>query len=128
MSIRVAGGQLRGRILKTVPGMVTRPTTGRVREAIFSILQHDLDGADVLDIFAGSGALAIEALSRGAGSAVLIEKGRQAVSVIKQNLEKCELTARLITTDYQKGLGILLAEKKQFDLIFADPPYELITP
>ncbi|MCP4566326.1 MAG: hypothetical protein GY841_01965, partial [FCB group bacterium] len=63
-----------------------------------------------------------------AASAILIEKGRQAASIIKQNLDKCELTARLITTDYKKGLEILLAEKKQFDLIFADPPYDLITP
>jgi len=128
MSIRVAGGTLRGRILKTVSGQATRPTTGRVREAIFSILQHDIEGADVLDIFAGSAALAIEALSRGAASAILIEKGRQAATVIKDNLAKCELDARLITADYKKSLEILVAEQKQFDLVFADPPYDLISP
>jgi 16S rRNA (guanine(966)-N(2))-methyltransferase RsmD len=128
VSIRVAGGYLGGRILKTVPGRATRPTTGRVREAIFSILQHDLEGAAVLDIFAGSGALAIEAVSRGAESAVLIEKGHKAVGVIRQNLKTCDLDLRIIAADYLKGLEILTAEEKKFDLVFADPPYELIRP
>lgn len=128
MSIRVAGGYLRGRILATVPGHVTRPTTGRVREAIFSILQHDLEGTAVLDIFAGSGALAIEAISRGAASAMLIEKDRKALAVIKKNLAKCELDLRLIGVNYIKGLEILVSEGKTFDLVFADPPYDLIKP
>ena len=91
MSVRVAGGYLKGRILKTVPGQVTRPTTGRVREAIFSILQHDIEGAEILDLFAGSGALSIEAISRGAASAVMIEKYPKAARVIRANLKTCDL-------------------------------------
>jgi 16S rRNA (guanine966-N2)-methyltransferase len=128
MSIRVAGGDLRGHILKTLPGRATRPTTAKVRESIFSILQHDIDGADVLDLFSGSGALAIEAISRGAASAVLIEKNSKAAAVIRQNLKKCNLDLRLIVTDHIKGMEILFEEGARFDLVFADPPYGLITP
>jgi 16S rRNA (guanine966-N2)-methyltransferase len=123
MSIRVTGGYLKGRILKTVPGQHTRPTTGKVREAIFSILQHDLPDADVLDLFAGSGALGIEAISRGAASAVLVENKFQAAAVIRKNLELCGLELRLIMADYKKGANILSSEGQKFDLIFADPPY-----
>lgn len=126
MSIRVAGGYLRGRILKTVPGRVTRPTTGRVREAIFSILQHDIEGTMVLDLFAGSGALAIEALSRGAASAILVEQHPKAVAVIKGNLVSCNLDSRLIAADYRKALAILSGEGRRFHLVFADPPYDFV--
>ena len=128
MSVRIAGGTLRGYELKTLPGTNTRPTTGKVRESIFSILQHDLPGAVVLDIFAGSGALAIEAVSRGAADAVMIEKKAQAAAVIKANLEKCDLKLRLLQVDFKKGLAILKEEGQRFDLIFADPPYGLIDP
>ncbi len=128
MSIRVMGGYLKGYQLKAVPGRETRPTTGRLREAIFSILQHEIPEAEVLDIFAGSGALAIEAVSRGAASAVLIEKKHKAVATIWANLEKCHLDLRVIATGYTKALEILASEKARFDLIFADPPYGLITP
>lgn len=128
MSIRVAGGYLRGRTLKTLSGQATRPTTTRVREAIFSILQHDITDADVLDLFAGSGALAIEAMSRGASSAVLIEKSPKSAEVIRQNLQKCDLDLRLIVADYLKGLEMLSTDRCRFDLVFADPPYGLITP
>lgn len=128
MSIKIAGGYLKGRVLRTLSGKATRPTTGKVREAIFSILQHDLPGADVLDLFAGSGALAIEAISRGADTAVMIEKKHQAAAVIKKNLDVCGLDLRLIVADFKKGLGILSSEGAAFDLIFADPPYGLIDP
>lgn len=128
MSIRVAGGYLRGHVLKTLPGQATRPTTARVRESIFSILQHDIADAQVLDIFAGSGALAIEAMSRGAASAVLIEKNPRAEAVIRQNLEKCGLKLHLIVSDYIKALELLHGEGCRFDLVFADPPYGTITP
>ncbi len=128
MSIKIAGGYLKGRILRTLSGQTTRPTTGKVREAVFSILQHDLPGADVLDLFAGSGALAIEAMSRGANSAVLVEKKHQAASVIKKNLEVCGLKLRVIVADFKKGMAILSSESAVFDLIFADPPYGLVDP
>ncbi len=128
MSIRVAGGIYKGRELKTLPGMDTRPTTGRVREAIFSILQHDIEGARILDIFSGSGALAIEALSRGASSGVLIEKNQKAVGIIKANLKKLDIEARLIVNNYKPALKLLDEEGERFDLIFADPPYKLLGP
>lgn len=128
MSTRVMGGFLKGFPLKTIPGHLTRPTTGRVREAIFSILQHDLDGAEVLDVFAGSGALAIEAISRGAVSAVMIEKNRRAVNVIRDNLKKCNLNSRVLAAGYRTGFEILQGEGLKFDLVFADPPYDLISP
>lgn len=128
MSIRVAGGVLRGRTLKTLTGRETRPTTGRVREAMFSILQHDIEGAAVLDLFSGSGALAIEALSRGAALAVLIEKHAKAAAIIKDNLKQLDLIARLIVADYAAGLRLLADEGQSFDLVFADPPYSLPAP
>lgn len=128
MSIRVAGGYLRGRPLKTLPGTATRPTIGRVREAIFSILQHDLPGSDVLDIFAGSGALAIEAVSRGAASATLIEKNPRAAAIIRDNLRSCDLNLRLIVADFRTVLKTIASEGKTFHIILADPPYGLIEP
>jgi 16S rRNA (guanine(966)-N(2))-methyltransferase RsmD len=128
MSIRVAGGYLKGRILKTLPGRTTRPTPARVRESVFSILQHDIGEAEVLDLFSGSGALAIEAVSRGAASAVLVEKNPRAAAVIRQNLAKCDLDLRLIIAGHTRGLDILSSEKKKFSLVFADPPYGLVTP
>lgn len=128
MSVRVAGGYLKGRILKTVPGQITRPTTGRVREAIFSILQHDIDGAEMLDLFAGSGALSIEAMSRGASSVVMIEKYPKAARIIRENMKTCGLNLRLIIADYLKGMAQLRDESFACDLVLADPPYGLITP
>lgn len=128
MSIRIAGGIYKGRELKTLPGMETRPTTGRVREAIFSILQHDIAEARVLDLFSGSGALAIEALSRGAVSAVLVEKHAKAAGIIRSNLKLLNLSPWLIVEDYKKALKMLADEGITFDLIFADPPYALIGP
>ncbi len=128
MSIKIAGGYLKGRTLRTSSGQTTRPTTGKVREAVFSILQHDLPDADVLDLFAGSGALAIEAISRGASSAVMVEKKFQAASVIEKNLKTCGLDLRLINADFKKGITILSSEGVAFDLIFADPPYGLVDP
>ena len=128
MSTRVTGGYLKGYPIKTVPGTLARPTTGKIREAIFSILQYEIPDAEVLDLFAGSGALAIEAVSRGAAGAVLVEKNRRAVAVIRENLEKCHLDLRIIAAGYVTGLEVLAAEGKKFDLIFADPPYGMISP
>ncbi len=126
--MRITGGRLRGRILHTVPGLTTRPTTDKVRQSIFNVLMHDIDGARVLDIFAGSGALGIDALSRGAVSAVFVEAGGKQVEAIKKNLKSVDLDMPVLAVDYREA-GRLLAEKeKKFDLIFADPPYEEITP
>ncbi len=126
--MRVTGGIYGGRILRAATGMVSRPTTDKVRESIFSILMNDIEGKEVLDIFAGSGALGIEAVSRGAISAILIEKGFQQADAIKANLKSLELTLRLIKSDYKAACRLLQQEEKQFDLIFADPPYEKFSP
>jgi 16S rRNA (guanine966-N2)-methyltransferase len=118
--VRVVAGQYRGRRLKTPPGTDTRPTADRVREALFSIL-GDIDGARVLDLFAGSGALAIEALSRGAESAVLVENDPRAVDAIRANLDAIGAPgARVERTD---ALAWLSRSSGEFDLVFLDPPY-----
>jgi 16S rRNA (guanine966-N2)-methyltransferase len=126
--MRVTGGTSKGRLLKTVPGMLTRPTTDKIRQSIFNILMNDIADAAVLDIFAGSGSLGIEALSRGAASALFIEKGRQQVKVIKGNLAALGLKADVWENDYKTALRNLQANGRKFDLIFADPPYEKISP
>jgi 16S rRNA (guanine966-N2)-methyltransferase len=127
MSIRIIGGFLGGRTLTTLPGRHTRPATERVREAVFSILQHDIEDTRVLDLFAGSGAYAIEAISRGASFAVMIEKDQMAAAIIKQNLHTFNLDLRLIIADWKKGLEILSGEGEKFNLVFSDPPYGTIT-
>ncbi len=123
MSIRIVGGFLKGRIISTLHGRNTRPTINRVREAVFSILQHDIADARVLDMFAGSGAYAIEAVSRGAAGAVMIENSQRAAAIIRENLQACDLDLRLIMAGWKKGLEILSAEGDKFNLVFADPPY-----
>jgi 16S rRNA (guanine966-N2)-methyltransferase len=128
MSLKITGGYLKGRIIKTPPGRNIRPTLARVREAIFSMLQHDIENADVLDVFSGSGALAIEALSWGAASAILVEQNRKTAGVIKDNLDSLELESRILNADYKKAFQILKDEAKIFDIVFADPPYDLIEP
>ncbi|MFH1700699.1 MAG: 16S rRNA (guanine(966)-N(2))-methyltransferase RsmD [Candidatus Zixiibacteriota bacterium] len=128
MSLKITGGYLKGRIIKTPSGRDTRPTLARVRGAIFSMIQHDIENANVLDIFAGSGALTIEALSRGAASAVLIENNRKTAGIIKTNLDSLELKSRILNADYKKAFQILKSESLNFDIIFADPPYDLIEP
>ena len=91
--MRVITGSARGRILKELQGMETRPTTGKVKESIFSIIQFDIEGRRVLDLFAGTGQLGIEALSRGARQCVFIDQRADAVKLIRENLKVTELTA-----------------------------------
>ncbi|MDG2124071.1 MAG: 16S rRNA (guanine(966)-N(2))-methyltransferase RsmD, partial [Verrucomicrobiales bacterium] len=119
--MRVIAGESGGVPLK-VPKTVTRPTADRVREAVFSILAERVVGARVLDVFAGSGALGIEALSRGAESAVFVEQNRGACEVLRGNLEKTGLVgwAGVVCGDALKCVGKL---GREFDLVFADPPY-----
>jgi 16S rRNA (guanine(966)-N(2))-methyltransferase RsmD len=125
--MRVIAGRARGRRLAEFKGRDIRPTPDRVREALFSILQSKLGSfADlkILDLFAGSGALAIEALSRGATSACLVEKSPAAAAVICENLERCQLStkAEVIVRDAWQALHGFCA--RAFDLIFLDPPYD----
>lgn len=122
--MRVISGTAKGTVLYSLEGDATRPTLDRVKEALFNILQMDLQETEVLDLFSGSGALGIECLSRGAKKAVFCDKSRHAMEIIKKNLEKTHLTKNAITIqeDYQKALD-LLQNEYQFDFIFLDPPY-----
>jgi len=125
--MRVIGGSARGRQLVDFPGRAIRPTPDRVREALFSIVyskRGPLNGCSVLDLFAGSGALGIEALSRGAAHAWMVDRSPQAIATIRQNLERCRLTsqATVITADLGAALPDLAAAGP-FDLVLADPPY-----
>ena len=118
--MRVITGSARGRRLKTPEGMDIRPTTDNVKESVFNIIQFDVEGRRVLDLFAGTGQLGIEALSRGAAEAVFIDKDREAVKIVKENLKACGLRAAVRQED---ALSALRREEK-FDLIFVDPPYD----
>lgn len=113
-----------GGIPLEVPKSVTRPTQDRVRQAIFNMLGELISGARILDLFAGSGALGLESLSRGAATALLIDQDRSACEVIKKNLAKTRLEgASIRQADVFKTIAQLATAGSQFDLIFADPPY-----
>jgi 16S rRNA (guanine(966)-N(2))-methyltransferase RsmD len=122
--MRVISGTAKGTNLYSLEGNNTRPTLDRVKEALFNIIQLDLQDALILDLFSGSGALAIEALSRGAKQAVLCDNSKDAIDIINKNLEKTHLKQKavVIKDDYIKALEYL-QEKYQFDFIFLDPPY-----
>ena len=120
--MRVIAGSAKGTTLKTPEGMRTRPTTDRVKEALFSILQFDLPGASVLDLFGGTGQLGIEALSRGASRAVFVDEQEAACRLIRENLKKTHLEAQaqVIRGDYKR---YLLSCREKFRILFLDPPY-----
>ena len=118
--MRVITGSARGRRLKTPETYDIRPTTDNVKEAVFNIIQFDVEGRRVLDLFAGTGQLGIEALSRGAAEAVFVDRDREAVKIVKENLKACGLQAAVRQED---ALSALRREEK-FDLIFVDPPYD----
>ena len=120
--MRVITGKARGITLKTPEGMQTRPTTDRVKEAMFSIIQFEVPGARVLDLFGGSGQLGIEALSRGAKSAVFVDATENACKLIRENLKrtKLEQEGRVVRSDY---LDYLKRCRETFDIILLDPPY-----
>ena len=127
--MRIIAGDMRSRKLKAPEGMDTRPTADRVKEALFSILQGRLYGARVLDLYAGSGALALEALSRGAESAVLADCAAKACQAISENIEAlgCGNRAQLLRMKDIAALAALKARGDGFDLIFLDPPYRMDT-
>ena len=120
--MRVITGKARGVTLKTPEGLTTRPTTDRVKEAMFSIIQFDIPGARVLDLFGGTGQLGIEALSRGAKHCVFVDAGEPACRLIRENLKrvKMEKDALVIRGDY---LDYLSKCRENFDIVFLDPPY-----
>lgn len=120
--MRVIAGKAKGTVLKTPDGMLTRPTTDRVKEALFSIIQFDLPGAAVLDLFGGTGQLGIEAVSRGARRAVFVDARREACQLIRDNLKKTRMEgeAQVVQSDYMEYLNRC---RDQFSVIFLDPPY-----
>lgn len=119
--MRVITGTARGTNLKAPEGLHTRPTADKVKQALFNMIQYEIAG-DVLDLFAGSGQLGIEALSRGANSAVFVDEGREAIAIIRDNLKRTHLEekAQVIRGDYQTYLRRC---NRRFRLIFLDPPY-----
>lgn len=121
--MRIITGKAKGVRLLTLEGEKTRPTSERVKEAVFSMLQFDIEGRRVLDLFAGSGQMALEAISRGAREAVMIDKAKEAVAVINKNAEKTKLAdaCRVFCMDYAEYIRRFRGEK--FDIIFLDPPY-----
>lgn len=123
--LRVISGSARGHKLKTLKSNLTRPTSDMVKESLFNIIAEYVMDADVLDLFAGTGNLGIEALSRGAASAVFIDKSRECHDVISYNLMHTKLSDRaaVFTADAEAALARLKAEGRKFDLIFIDPPY-----
>ena len=124
--MRVISGTARGKKLSSLEGLTTRPTLDRVKEALFNILQFDLKGARILDLFSGSGALGIEALSRGAKEAVLCDNSHKAIQIINKNLEETRLIdkAKVVNRDYIDAIKQLHKQSQKFDIIFLDPPYK----
>ncbi len=131
--MRITGGQSKGRTLASPKGMDIRPTTDKVREAIFNIIGQDMSGLYVLDLFAGTGIFGIEALSRGAQHTVFIDSSQQSIKLIKKNLATCGFqdSGIALRRDLRKAKSITHPElQKNFDLFFIDPPYrkDLIIP
>lgn len=120
--MRVITGSARGRRLRELEGQETRPTTDRVKESMFNILQFDIEGSRVLDLFAGTGQLGIEALSRGAATAVFVEQRRDAVALVRENLKLTGLSDRARVVGGE-ALAYLASAGGQFDIVFLDPPY-----
>lgn len=123
--MRVIAGSARRLQLKTIEGKNTRPTTDRIKETLFNILSFDLEGSRFLDLFAGSGGIGIEALSRGASCAAFVENNRKAAACIKENLVHTHLMdkALVLTRDVIGALDYLESREEAYDIIFMDPPY-----
>lgn len=127
--MRVIAGDLRGRQINAVKGDSTRPTTDKVKENVFNILGQFFDGGCALDLFAGSGNLGIEALSRGIDHAIFIDMNLNAIKTIKENIQNLKLEERteIYRNDAFRALNVLAKKGAQFDLIFLDPPYGKIS-
>ena len=124
--MRVIGGSAKGRRLLAPKGQSVRPTADRVKESLFNILPRDFSGMKVLDLFAGTGNLSIEALSRGAGHALLVDSSERSVAAIKENLRRLGFTARseVWAAPAARSLKVLARRRESFDIIFLDPPYD----
>lgn len=124
--LRVVAGNFKGRQLKAVPGVSTRPTTDKVKEAIFNMVGPYFEGGTALDLFAGSGGLGIEALSRGIGHCIFVDREAKAIQTIHKNLELCraEKLSEVYRNDAERALKPIIKREVQFSLIFLDPPYK----
>ena len=124
--LRIITGSAKGKRLKTLEGEATRPTSERIKEAVFSSIQFDLDGRRVLDLFAGSGQMGLEALSRGAASAMFIDSAREAMDIVKENAVSTGFfsVCRFLVSDWKNYIRKASGREK-FDLVFVDPPYSL---
>lgn len=123
--MRIIAGKYKGRTLVTLKDRSVRPTTDRVKESIFNLIQWDVEGSKVLDLFAGSGALGIEALSRGCQSVVFNDQAKTSLSAVKENLKKVSGDYRISNRDYRAALQDFSLRGEKFDLIFLDPPYRM---
>ncbi|MDR3050800.1 MAG: 16S rRNA (guanine(966)-N(2))-methyltransferase RsmD [Oscillospiraceae bacterium] len=126
--MRIIGGSAKGRSLSAPPGLATRPTQDAVRESLFNILARHVPGARVLDLFAGSGALGLESVSRGAALAVLVDRAPAAMAVIRGNVARLGFGDRCqcLLCDWRQALTRLDRQGAVFDLVFIDPPYDLV--
>lgn len=124
--MRIISGTAKGTKLESIDSLSTRPTLDRVKESLFNIISNNIYENNILDVFAGSGAIGIEFLSRGCNKAVLCDKSIDAIRIINKNLEKTHLKDKAIVMnmDYKKCLTTLANNKEKFDIIFIDPPYK----
>ncbi|ONI42254.1 16S rRNA (guanine(966)-N(2))-methyltransferase RsmD [Candidatus Epulonipiscium fishelsonii] len=121
--MRVIGGTRRGTKLQSLEGETTRPTTDRIKETLFNMINFDLPECTFLDLFSGSGSIGIEALSRGAKEAIFVEKDKEAFQIIRKNIEKTRLQENSIVHNREVEKVFKMLSKKEFDVIFMDPPY-----
>jgi 16S rRNA (guanine(966)-N(2))-methyltransferase RsmD len=126
-NVKIVAGKNKGNILKSLRGLSIRPTSQKVREALFDIINKEIEGAIFLDLFAGTGAVGIEALSRGAEKAIFIDKNIKSIKIIKENLERTKNTknAKIYKIDFLGGLKLLAKINYLLDYIFIDPPYNI---
>lgn len=124
--MRITGGTARGKVLLTPRGQKTRPTDARTRETVFNMLAEEIEGADFLDLYSGSGAIGLEALSRGAASCALVEQNKSAAVLIRKNLEHCNWQKQGVVWPCAVQIAVkkLIQQERQFDIIFADPPFD----
>jgi len=127
MTVRVVSGSAKGRPLKSVPGIGTRPTTDKVKEALFSMIGPYFEGGAALDLFAGTGGLGIEALSRGMESAVFVDMEPKSIDTVRANLKATGLESRaeVYRNDAGRALSAMEKRGRSFDLVFLDPPYRM---
>ena len=124
--IRIIAGSLKGRLIKTPKALSTRPTQSMLREAVFNICQNEIEGALFLDLFAGSGAMGIEALSRGAAKSVFVEQNRAAFQCIEENIKALALqtNTQVFAMDANKAIALLTKQAAKFTVVYIDPPYD----